>query len=181
SRISSASSGWRSRYSWRAGRSPRRFRSRKSSARSSTGFRSPLEVFIARLPSRRKRDQRRLVALQGAPEQFLVAISRRIGHRWGPLNRYPGTARGCPRARGFFFWGRVGSFRRPGHPGPEMPATAGIGVARDRAGLAGAAGDRRVGVRPEQTGGRREDRGHDTAMGLDGLVLHEALRGLAVL
>jgi hypothetical protein len=58
-----------------------------------------------------------------------------------------------------------------------MPATAGIGVARDRAGLAGAACDRRVGVRPEQTGGRREDRGDGTAMGLTGLVVDEALRG----
>ena len=56
-----------------------------------------------------------------------------------------------------------------------MPATAGIGVARDRAGLAGAACDRRVGVLREQTGGHREVRGHDTAMELAGLVVDEAL------
>ncbi len=46
SRISPASSGWRSTYSRSVGCSPRRLRSRNSSARSSTGLRSSLEVFI---------------------------------------------------------------------------------------------------------------------------------------
>src|SRR5262249_28671792 len=81
---------------------------------------------------------------------------------------------------GDFFWRRVGSFRRPGHPGPDSSATAGIGVARDRAGLVGAACDRRVGVLREQTGGRREDRGHDTAMEKAGLVVLAVLDRVAV-
>ena len=42
------------------------------------GFRDRLRKMI------RLRLDRRLVALQGAPEKFLIVISRRIGHRWGP-------------------------------------------------------------------------------------------------
>src|SRR4051812_19474890 len=49
SRISSASSGWRSRYSRRVGVSPRRLRSRNSSARASTGLRWSLEAVIGGL------------------------------------------------------------------------------------------------------------------------------------
>src|SRR5262249_53473343 len=52
SRISSARSGWRSRYSRRVGFSPRRWRSRNSSARTSTGLRESLEVDIGWLLSR---------------------------------------------------------------------------------------------------------------------------------
>jgi len=44
--------------------------------------------------------------------------------------------------------------------------------------LAGPAGDARVAILPEQGGGRRQDRGDDTAMEMAGLVVDEALRGL---